>query len=67
MTAFTATQPWSVSTFTTEWYTLRPVSTVYTMMPWVVFSYTVVQPVKVFRGAQVKKWNGSAWVLAPSS
>lgn len=65
MAAFTATQPWSASTFTTEWYRWRYAASTQTVMPWVSVGYTIVQPVKVFRGAQVKTWNGSAWVLAP--
>lgn len=65
MAAFTATQPWSAGTYTTEWYTWRSAANTQTVMPWVPVATTIVQPVKVFRGAQVKTWTGSAWVLAP--
>lgn len=66
MAAFTATQPWSALA-ATEAATWRYAGSTHTAVPWVPNAYTIVQPAKVFRGAQVKTWNGSAWVLAPPS
>lgn len=68
MASFTATQPWSASAFNnTEIYTFRSTTGAYTAMPWTSYAYTINQPVKIFRGPQVKTWNGTAWVLAPAS
>lgn len=67
MASFTATAPFSASTFaTTEIYTFRSSANL-TVMPWFARAFTNPMPVRIFRGPQVKVWNGSAWVLAPTS
>ena len=67
MANFTATAPWSDSAFNnTEIYEFSAASG-FTVMPWISLSYTITQTFKVFRGAQVKVWNGTAWTLAPPS
>jgi hypothetical protein len=41
-------------------------SGVQTITPWAVFTWGQAR-LGVARGAQVKIWNGTAWVAAPSS
>lgn len=68
MASFTATQPFSGSTYaTTEIYTFSTSSNYTVTLPWYARAYTNPMPVRILRGAQVKVWSGTTWTLAPPS